>query len=234
MQGHHESFNWVQHAPVLKDFPNHLIMIILIGLGLIITGLIATIKTKGVQDTTVPDGTLTYRNFFEVLAEKVYELCESIMGEHDAHKHFHFIGSIFLLIFVSNLFGLIPGFLPPTDNVNTTLALGLYVFLYYNFQGFKENGISYLKHFLGPVIFLAPLMFAIEIFSHLARPLSLALRLRGNMMGDHAVLGVFTDLAPYVVPVIFYGLGLFVAFVQAYVFCLLTMVYISMSTAHDH
>jgi F-type H+-transporting ATPase subunit a len=118
--------------------------------------------------------------------------------------------------------------------MNTTLALGLFVFLYYNYAGFKAHGFGYLKQFFGPVIWLAPLMFIIEVASHVFRPLSLALRLRGNIMGDHIVLGVFSGLVPYLLPVIFYGLGVFVAFMQAFVFCLMTMVYISLSTSHDH
>ncbi len=101
-------------------------------------------------------------------------------------------------------------------------------------MGLKVNGLAYLKHFLGPVLWLGPLMLIIEIASHVFRPLSLALRLRGNIMGDHVVLSIFSDLVPLVVPMIFYGLGIFVAFVQAFVFCLMTMVYISLSTAHDH
>jgi F-type H+-transporting ATPase subunit a len=118
--------------------------------------------------------------------------------------------------------------------MNTTLALGVFVFLYYNFAGLRAHGLSYLKHFLGPVLWLSPLLLFIELASHLFRPLSLALRLRGNIQGDHVVLSVFSGLVPYLLPVVFYGLGLFVAFLQAFVFCLMTMVYISLSTAKEH
>jgi F-type H+-transporting ATPase subunit a len=114
------------------------------------------------------------------------------------------------------------------------MAIGVFAFFYYNYAGLKANGLSYLKHFLGPVLWLAPLMVVIEIASHVFRPLSLGLRLRGNIFADHIVAGAFSGLVPYLVPVIFYGLGVFVAFVQAFVFCLMTMVYISLSTAHDH
>jgi F-type H+-transporting ATPase subunit a len=91
-----------------------------------------------------------------------------------------------------------------------------------------------LKHFAGPILWLAPLMLIVEIASHVFRPISLGLRLRGNIMGDHVVLGIFNDLVPYGIPFIFYGIGLFVALVQAFVFCLMTMVYISLSASHDH
>jgi len=161
-------------------------------------------------------------------------LTEMVIGPHDAPKYFPLVGTLFVYIFASNLLGLIPGFLPPTDNLNTTLALGTFVFLFYNYIGFRSNGVGYLKHFMGPVIWLAPLMFLIEMVSHIVRPISLGLRLRGNIYGDHMVLSIFTELTPWFVPVIFNALGVFVCFVQAFVFVLLTMVYISLSSSHDH
>lgn len=234
MHGEHESFNWLSQIPVLKDYPNHLVMSFIIAGLLILFTLIASLKLKAAKNAVVPDATLTYKNFFEVIAEKIYGLCESVMGEHAAEEYFSVVVTLFVFIFTCNFVGLIPGFLPPTDNINVTFAAGFFVFLYYNIQGFKKNGLGYIKHFFGPLWYLAPLMFVIEVISHLSRPLSLALRLRGNMMGDHAVLGVFLSLVPYGIPVIFYGLGVFVSFIQAFVFCLLTMVYINLSTAHDH
>ena len=156
------------------------------------------------------------------------------MGKSNAHKYFPIVGALFIFIFASNFLGLIPGLLPPTDNLNTTFALGLFVFLYYNYVGLKEGGIGYLKHFAGPILWLAPLMLVVELASHVFRPISLALRLRGNIMGDHIVLGIFNNLTPFVLPLVFYAIGLFVCFIQAFVFCLMTMVYISLSATHDH
>jgi len=198
-----------------------------------------TKEMKKENGAIVPPATLTYRNFFEILAEKLFALCESVMGAEEAKIYYPMIGTLFCFIFFSNLIGAIPGFTPPTDNLNTTIALGAFVFLYYNVQGFRAHGPGYLKHFFGPTLtwslcWLAPLMLAIEIASHIFRPLSLGLRLRGNIMGDHVVHGVFSALVPIGLPVIFLGLGVFVAFIQAFVFCLMTMVYISLSTAHDH
>ena len=143
---------------------------------------------------------------------------------------------LFTVVFTNNLIGLLPGFLPPTDNFNTTLALGIFVFLYYNYQGIRAQGIvGHIKHFMGPVWYLAILIFPIELISHTVRPLSLGLRLKGNMEGDHLVLSIFSGLVPYIVPIPFYVIGLFVCFMQAFVFTLLTMVYISLATAHhDH
>jgi F-type H+-transporting ATPase subunit a len=236
----HEShgFNWISAIPALAHYPNHVVMSVVVALLVILTTFVARNQLARVMKSPdggiVPDEKLSYRNFFEIVAENLFKLTESVIGHHDAPTYYPIIGTLFIFIFVSNLLGLVPGLLPPTDNMNTTLALGAFVFLYYNYAGIKANGMAYFKHFFGPVLWLAPLMLIIEIASHVFRPLSLALRLRGNIMGDHVVLSIFSDLAPWLIPVIFYSLGVFVAFVQAFVFCLMTMVYISLSTSHDH
>jgi F-type H+-transporting ATPase subunit a len=129
---------------------------------------------------------------------------------------------------------LIPGFGVPTTSLGTNLGLASLVFVATHYYGLREHGISYLKHFLGPVWWLAPLMLPIEIVSHLARPVSLTIRLLGNMVADHKVVFSFFALVPILVPVPFLLLGLLVSVVQTLVFCLLSMVYISMATAHDH
>ena len=233
-----EHFSFLQQIPGLEHVGNHVLLAALIAIVLIATTLVARAQLMAVMRTPgggiIPDSKLTYRNFFEILAEKLYALTESVIGHHDAPIYFPIIGTLFVFIFACNIVGLIPGFGAATDNLNTTLALGLFVFIYYNYAGFKANGLAYLKHFFGPIVWLAPLMFLIEIASHIFRPISLALRLRGNIMGDHVVLGIFSKLVPIGLPVVFLGLGTFVAFVQAFVFCLMTMVYISLSTSHDH
>lgn len=233
-----QSFNWLSMVPVLRELPNHVAMAALVSVLLVVTTFLARSQLLQVMRSQngalIPESRLSFRNFFEIIAENLYRLTETVLGHHDAPIYFPIIGTLFVFIFTSNIVGLIPGLLPPTDNLNTTLALGAFVFIYYNFSGFKAHGAAYLKHFLGPILWLAPLMLVIEVASHVFRPLSLALRLRGNIMGDHVVLHVFSSLVPYLLPVIFYGLGVFVAFIQAFVFCLMTMVYISLSTAHDH
>jgi len=236
-------FNWLSLIPFMSEHNNvhhygHVFMACAVAVIVIAVAIVARIQLmaalKREDEGMVPDEKLTVRNFFEIVAEKLYGLAVSVMGKHGAEKYFPVIGALFIFIFVSNLIGIIPGFLPPTDNLNTTFALGLFVFLYYNYVGLRENGIAYLKHFAGPILWLAPLMLIVELASHVFRPISLGLRLRGNIMGDHVVLGIFNDLLPYAVPAIFYGIGLFVALVQAFVFCLMTMVYISLSASHDH
>jgi F-type H+-transporting ATPase subunit a len=231
-------FNWLSSVPVLGELPNHVVMAAFVCVVLLGFMAIARVRLmasmRGPEGGLVPDSTWTIKNFFEIISESLYGLTVSVLGEHEAPRYFPLVGTLFLFIFTSNLLGLIPGLLPPTDNLNTTLALGLFVFIYYNYAGIRENGlIKHLKHLLGPVWWLAWLMLPIELVSHIARPISLALRLRGNIMGDHMVLGIFNGLVPYIVPMIFYTLGIFVSFVQAFVFCLMTMVYISLATAHD-
>lgn len=237
MQEQH-GFNWYTLIPGLEHAPAHVVHAVMVAILMVVTMTIARASLarahKSETGAIIPPSTLTYRNFFEILAEKLFGLCEQTMGLKEARHFYPFIGTLFCFIFFSNLLGSIPGFLPPTDNLNTTMALGAFVFLYYNISGLRANGLSYLKHFFGPVLWLAPLMLVIELASHIFRPISLGLRLRGNIMGDHVVLGVFNGLVPIGLPVIFLGLGVFVAFIQAFVFCLMTMVYISLSTAHDH
>ena len=215
----------------------HVVTFATVGLIIMVLGFVYRSKTAHVGTGILPDKGFTFRNMIEAFGEFVYGLCKSTMGnEAEARRFFPVIIFLFLFIFLSNFIGLIPGFLPPTDNLNTTLALGAFVFLYYNYQGIKAQGlVGHIKHFMGPVWYLAILIFPIEVISHAVRPISLGLRLRGNMFGDHLVLGIFSDLVPYVVPIVFMVLGLFVCFIQAFVFCLLTMVYISLATAHhDH
>lgn len=234
-------FSWLSLIPGF-DFHHygHVALAVVLSLIVLVLSSIARVqmeaRLKKGDDGLIPEETLTLRNFFEILAEKLYELAEQIMGEKSAKKFFPISAAIFIFVMVNNLIGLIPGFLPPTDNINTTFALGVFVFLYYNIMGFAENGLGYLKHFAGPIWWLAPFMFVVEVASHFFRPLSLAFRLRGNIMGDHLVLTVFQNIefVKYFAPVAFYGMGLFVSMVQAFVFCLMTMVYISMSTSHDH
>ena len=181
----------------------------------------------------VPEGLFNIKAFFEIFVEQMAALSDSIVGEK-GRPMLPLFCFFFLFIWIQNLLGLIPGFLPPTQNLNTTLALGVLSFIAYNFYGFKEHGWSYLKQFLGPVMLLAPLFIFIELFSHLFRTVSLGFRLFGNMLGDHIVIGIFLDLSPFFIPIIFYFLGLFVCTLQAFVFTILSMVYVSLAISHDH
>lgn len=225
----------VFHGQHIHHF-EHVLTFILIGIILFVSALIYRKQTSSLESTVVPQRGITFRNIVDMYGNFIMAQCRSVLGEKEAPKYFKFVATIFILIFLSNAIGLIPGFLPPTESINTTLALGFFSFLYFNIKGIKEVGLlNYLKHFAGPLWYMSILIFPIEIISICIRPVSLALRLYGNMFGDHMVLGTFSGLVPVGVPVIFMLLGLLVAFVQAYVFIMLSMVYVSLATAHhDH
>lgn len=213
--------------------PGHIAAALVVTVLLMLFSLFARMALARQKNYLVPGQKLTFLNFSDIVSENLYKLTYNILG-HDAPIYFPVVGTLFLFIFVNNLFGLIPGFSPATDNVNTTLACGIFVFIYYNYRGFKAGGMHYLKHFLGPVWYMAWLLLPIELISHTVRPFTLALRLKGNMSGDHTVLSVFTEMAPYVVPVPVYFLGLLVCFLQAFIFVMLTMVYVSMARDSEH
>jgi F-type H+-transporting ATPase subunit a len=182
----------------------------------------------------VPPSKFNLRNLFEMFAEAVLGIAEGVMGKKNAQKYLPFIGALAMFIFFNNALALIPGFTPPTDTLKTNLALAILVFLATHYLGVKEHGfVKYFKHFMGPIALLAPLMFVIEIISHIARPVSLALRLMGNMAADHKVVALFFGLIPLLIPVPFLILGIVVVTVQTLVFTLLTMVYLSMAVAHE-
>jgi F-type H+-transporting ATPase subunit a len=180
-----------------------------------------------------PTGKLDFATFFEITIGGLYNFTKNSLGDK-AKTVFFLTGSFAGFIFFNNAIGLIPGFNPPTDQFNTTIVLGLTAFIAYNVLGIQEHGVSYFKQFLGPVWYLYWLMLPIEIISHVVRPISLALRLFGNITGDHKVGGVFFSLVPLIVPLPFLGLGLFVAGMQTFVFLLLTLVYMQMAVSHDH
>lgn len=188
----------------------------------------------GGRDAIVPPARFNVRNLFEILCDGTISVMSGVMGEKNARRFFPLIGSLALFILFNNLAALIPGFAPGTDTLKTNLALAVMVFLLTHYFGLREHGVAYLKHFMGPIWWLAPLMFPIELVGHLARPLSLSLRLMGNMVADHKVIFAFFALVPWFVPIPFYFLGMLVCVVQTLVFCLLTMVYISMAISHDH
>jgi len=185
------------------------------------------------EEAIAPAKRFSARALLELLIEFIQSLSDMVIGEQ-GRSYIPLFASIFFFVLINNLIGVIPGITPATENLNTTLAMGLIIFLFYNYQGLKENGVGYLKHFMGPILLLAPLMIVIELISHLVRPISLGLRLANVMRGDHTVLGIFLDLVPVLLPIPFYILGIFVCFVQAFVFTLLSMVYVSLAIAHDH
>lgn len=228
-------FNWFAKLPFIAEDQEKLLIFTTIFIAAIL--FIVSIKIfraiKSSPNPLIPEKKFSFQNFFELVIQVTVNIMKDIIG-HNAEKYLPLIGSLFVFILFCNLLGLIPGFIPPTGNPYTNAACAIIVFLYYNYQGFKEHGIKYLKHFAGPLIYLAPLMFVIEVISHIFRPLSLMVRLYGNISGDHQVLAIFSGLVPLVVPVIFLILGLMVAFIQAFVFATLSTVYIGLAVSHEH
>ena len=174
------------------------------------------------------------QNFLEMIVAGVRSLVSDIIGHGAEKRYLNVIGGFAVFIFVANLFGLFFFLQPPTGSLSTTVALAVLSFLYFNFQGIKEHGLlGYLKHFMGPVLWLAPLFFVIEIIGNFARILSLSLRLFMNIYGEHTATGIFAGLVPIVVPWPLMALGLFTALLQAFIFATLSSVYISLATAHE-
>lgn len=183
----------------------------------------------------VPNGA---QNVMEAFISGIIAMGADTMGEKNARVYLPLIGSFAFVIFISNMMGVIPGFEAPTGNINFTLALALIVFVYYNYVGIKKNGfVNYFKHFMGPLPILAPLMFPIEIISHLSRIISLSFRLFGSIKGDDMFLMVLLMLVPWLLPLP--GFFLLTAFglLQAFIFSILTYVYIAgsvMMAEEDH
>lgn len=174
------------------------------------------------------------QNFFEMIISSLEEFTVDVAGD-EARWFFPFVATIFIYIFVSNVIGLIPGFFPPTANLNTTLSCAVPVFFFTHYVGVKCHGIGYVKHFLGPVWWMIPIIMPIEIIGHVARVLSLSFRLFGNMMGHELVLGILFMLAgAFFAPLPIMGLGIFVAFVQAFIFYLLSVMYFSAAMEEAH
>jgi F-type H+-transporting ATPase subunit a len=229
-------FNFFSEASHSTHIPAHTLALFIGSLVMLITGMVYRAELSSAKNYIIPDRGISIRNLVEELGQSMYRTAKTVMGEESAKKYFPYVIFAFFFILINNLLGIIPGSMSANQNLNTTLALGIFTFIYFNFQGIRAVGfVNYMKHFAGPMPALALLIFPIEIISVSVRPLSLALRLRGNMDGDHLILGIFSELVPYLVPIPFYAMGIFVGFLQAFVFTLLTMIYIGMATAHhDH
>ena len=185
--------------------------------------LAAKMATRNLQLT--PKGC---QNVMESVIEGILHVGSDVIPRNLAEKYLPLTGALAVYIFFANVIGIIPGFESPTNNVNQTLVLALIVFLYYHFEGIRKNGVvHYFAHFAGPVKILAPLMFPIEIISHISRIISLSFRLFGNIKGDDLFLAVLLMLAPYIVPLPAFALLTFSALLQAFIFMILTYVYLA-------
>lgn len=197
------------------------VMALLIGLGALAAKGLSMVPTKA-------------QNVSELIVSGMEEFMVDITGE-EGRWLFPLAGTVFLYVFIGNLIGLVPGFFPPTANLNTTASIALVVFTFTHIIGIKYHGAAYIKHFMGPVWWMSPLIFLIEIIGHFARILSLSFRLFGNMMGHEIVLAILFGLAgAFFAPLPIMALGIFVAFVQAFVFFLLSVIYFTGAMEHAH
>ena len=198
-----------------------IVMAVLIGFGFLAAKVVTLIPSKG-------------QNFFEILISGLEEFAVGITGE-EGRWLLPIIATIFIYIATCNLIGLIPGFFPPTASLNTTLSCALTVVVFTHVIGIKYHGAGYIKHFLGPVWWMIPIILPIELIGHVARVLSLSFRLFGNMMGHELVLGILFGLAgAFFAPLPIMALGIFVALVQAFVFFLLSVMYFTSALEPAH
>lgn len=209
--------------------PTHVVMFLFV----VLVAVVILYILRGKLSTESPS---TRQQTFEVGVEAVRGLLSDLVGP-GGMKHFPVVATFGLLILISNLTGMLPDMVAPTASFNMTLALALSSFLYYNFVGIRENGLfGHLKHFAGPVLWLAPLMFPIEIVSNLARIMSLSMRLFGNIYGEEQVSGAISNMVQWVVPALLMPLGLLTSVLQTFIFIVLSMVYLGEVSHHseDH
>ena len=219
---------------------------VLAALLLVAAGLLVRRRLAATGGGVIPDEGVTLRNVLEVVVESLSGLARDTMGE-EWRRYFPLVGTIFVFILVSNLLGLVPGVGGASSDVNMTTAWAIISFLAYNAIGIRKHGFWYINQFMGPSFFevhlfgrhihvrlLAPLFLPLELILHSARILTLSVRLLANMFADHTVVTVWISLLPVAVPAIFMGLGLLVAVLQAFVFSLLTMIYIGLALEDPH
>ncbi len=208
--------------------PDQIVMALVVAIGLIVFSLY--IRRRLSVDNPGP-----MQHLLEVAIEAIQALMKEVIGK-DTVKYVPLIGTLAIYILICNLLGQLPGFISPTSNLNITASCAVCVFLYYNYQGIRKHGfLKYLRHFAGPVWWLAWLLFPIEIVSHLARPFSLSMRLFGNIFAEELIIGSLNKYVfPFIasIPVMF--LGLFASTIQAFIFILLTMVYIAGAVEESH
>ena len=209
------------HSPV----PDYLVMVIIVALLLIVLLGLASRKL-----TVVPS---SRQGLLEVILQTFEGILTDVIGE-SGKKYLPMIATIGLFIFTSNMIGLVPGFMSPTSNLNVTAGCALTVFVYYHWQGIRAQGpLRYLKHFTGPIPALAPLLLPIEIISHFSRPVSLSLRLFGNIFAEELLIVIIASIVPFVLPLPFMAVAIFTAVIQSFVFVLLACIYIAGAVAHE-
>jgi F-type H+-transporting ATPase subunit a len=219
--------------PVSVHSAEPVVALLFVAVLIIVLAFVARGQIANVDEAVIPDQKLTLRTFMEVFIGYFYDLMKDMMGAKRAKRYFPVIGTLSLIIFFSNILGLIPGLIPPTSSLNTTVGCAAVAFLSFNYYGIKENGLGYFKHLAGPVWWLAPLILPIELLSLCIRPVTLSIRLMLNMAVDHLLVTIVLGMIPLLVPIPILMLGTLVCVVQVLVFCLLTSIYITLATEHE-
>ncbi|MFZ0428659.1 MAG: F0F1 ATP synthase subunit A [Acidobacteriota bacterium] len=205
--------------------PAHVVMTIVVSIVLIILALLARRRFSVEEPGSA-------QQFLELWAEGTMGLARDIIGG-SSRRFFPLLGGLFLYILLGNVLGMLPGFMSPTSNINVTASCAIIVFLYYNFVGFRTHGFrKYMAHFAGPSLIIAPLLFVIEIISHFARPFSLSVRLFGNIYAEELIIGTLNGMFPFLLSLPVMGLALFASTIQAFIFIVLTMVYLGGALEH--
>jgi F-type H+-transporting ATPase subunit a len=209
-------------APITETFGMEILVLSLLLIFFVLVRLSLNVENPG-----------PIQQIAEMLHGFVSGQADSIIG-HGSERYVMFTTCVLLFVLLSNLLGMVPGLLAPTSVPTVPLGVALLCFLYYHYYGVRENGFGYFKQFVGPIWWIAPMMVPIELISHFARIMSLTVRLYANMFAGEMVTLVFFSLIPIGIPIVFMGLHLGVALIQAYIFMLLTMIYVSQAVAHDH
>jgi len=208
----------------LHLFPDYVVMVIIVTVLLVVVFSLASRKLALIPSKR------------QSLLEMVFALFEGLTTDTigpEGKKYLPVIGTVGLFIFSCNLIGLVPGFMSPTSKLNVTVGCALVVFFYYHAQGVRAQGLKYFKHFLGPIPALAPLMIPIEIISHFSRPVSLSMRLFGNIFAEELLIVIMASIVPFLLPLPFMAVAIFTSIIQAFVFVLLACIYIAGAVAHE-
>ncbi len=205
--------------------PDYLVMVIVVALLLIIVLGLASRRLSLIPSKR--------QSLLEFIIQSFEGQLVEIIGE-EGRKFLPMIATVGLFVFSANMIGLVPGFMSPTSKLNVTAGCALTVFVYYHWQGMKAQGVfRYLKHFAGPIPALAPLLLPIELISHFSRPVSLSLRLFGNIFAEELLIVIIASIVPFVLPLPFMAVAIFTSVIQAFVFVLLACIYIAGAVAHE-
>ena len=238
LNAHYSNHVWFPFGGHHYETVHHIYAAAIVILLLLAMSLWARAKISNIEEAIIPPSSFGVVAFIELFLDALMGMMKGVIGS-DYKRYVPMIATLGVYILFSNLIGLVPGMAPPTDNLNTTAACALVVFVWFNWHGLRSEGINHIIHLLNPIgepwgWLLTPLLGPIEIISLCVRPVALALRLAGNMIGDHKVLFAFAGFLPLILPLPFYALGTLVCVIQAAVFCILSTVYIGLHVHDEH